>query len=282
MILRPARDRGELLPGRPQRAGDVGRAEAAQREHRVDHGLVRLRRRPATSRRSRPCRTTARSSRPAPATTRPTRRPPRWRAARRPSSRCGRRAGRSPCPASTTPGSAGRPDRRRRPPTRGRRPPHRGWRRRRGRHRRAGSAACAVGPTPRGLDGPRSGEVEEQLGGEAPGQLAQLLVGRPGEVGEQRQRLVGVVLERARRGPARRSRRPRARSRRSASLRARSRRDVVRFAALGDLLVGLVALLGVRGRGLQREVVAPVGAPAFPWSPDPSCTVANTVPTARG
>ncbi len=51
-------------------------------------------------------------------------------------------------------------------------------------------------PTPRGVAGPRLGEVEEQLGRQAPGELAQLLVGRTGEIGQQRQGLVGVVLER--------------------------------------------------------------------------------------
>ena len=95
----PGRRPCQLLAGRTQRPGEVGRAEAAEREHGVDRPVRPVACGPATWPRSRPCRTTAPSSRRAPATTRPPRRPPTWRAAGPPSSRCDRRAGRSPSPA---------------------------------------------------------------------------------------------------------------------------------------------------------------------------------------
>ena len=53
----------QLVAGRTQRAGQVGRAEAAQRQHVGDHPLARPCRRPGSSPRRRPCRTRPRCSR---------------------------------------------------------------------------------------------------------------------------------------------------------------------------------------------------------------------------
>ena len=51
-------------------------------------------------------------------------------------------------------------------------------------------------PMPRGFGRATAADVEEQPSGEPPGQLAQPRVGRRGEIGEQRQHVVGVLGER--------------------------------------------------------------------------------------
>ena len=144
----------QLLAGGTQRSREIGRPEAAEREHGVDDLLDRTAGGPATWRRSRPCRTTAPSS-PTGRATRPRPPPPpTWRAAGPPSSRCDRRAGRSPSPVSTRHGPAGGRDRRPHRPH-ARRRSRRGWRRDRGRRDRAGTATRPSGPVPRGFVGPR-------------------------------------------------------------------------------------------------------------------------------
>ena len=102
-------------------------------------------RRPGSWLPRRPSRTTAPSSRRGCATRPQTPRRLRSPTAGRSSIRCGRPRDRSPCPASTTIAPEGHPGRQphlRRVRSRA----HRGWRRRRGHHRRAGSAACVTGP----------------------------------------------------------------------------------------------------------------------------------------
>jgi hypothetical protein len=116
---------------------------------------------------------------------------------------------------------------------------------------------------------PTSGDVEEQPPGEPPGEVAQCHIGGAGEIGEHRQGLVRVVLHRLVEG--------------SFVELAHLGRDLLearvarQLAPRGRLalrllhgLVGLVALFGA-WRLPQRELLAPVGAPAFPSaSPAPT------------
>ena len=105
-------------------------------------------------------------------------------------------------------------------------------------------------------------DVDHDLAGQAPRQLPQLRVGGPGQIRQQRQRLVGVILHEALEGL------------------------LVEVPDLGrDLLEVLVAaqlpaggrapggfghrLVGRRPLPHEGELVAPFGAPAFPW-PSPS------------
>src|SRR5690606_36885938 len=110
-----------------------------------------------------------------------------------------------------------------------------------------------------------AGDVERDPAGQTAGQLAQAPIGGAGELGQQRQRLVGVVVHRRLDGDL-------------VEL-ADLRRDLLEArvagqlaprrgapSALGDRLVGVVAF-GRRAATwwwVQRSAVAPAGAGAFP------------------
>ena len=165
-----------------------------------------------------------------------------------------------------------------RSPTRGRRPPPRGWRRGRGRRRRAGTAGCAACPTPRGGAGPRRATSRNSCAARRRASSRSFASVAPVRSASSASVSSGSSSSRRSATPPRRARRPRARSARSAALRASSRRDVVRFRRFGHRLVGRRRPPSCSTAGRQGEVVAPVGAPAFPGSPAPSCDGANTAP----
>ena len=260
VILRPAGDRASCSPGGAQRARQVGRPEATQREHGVDDRLDGVAGGPATWRRPRPCRTTAPSS-PSGRGTRPRPRPPRtWRAGGRsiePLRSTSRQIAVAGCRPARGPADARdrRPHRPHGAATIASRLASTSRSPRSGRYGRSANR-----PVPRGRRA-TPGDVEEQPPGEPPGQLAEPGVGRAGQVGEHRQHVVGVVVQRRRRRPPRRARRRPARSARSRGCaRARAATSSASAPSSTASSASSPSLVG----GDQGELVAPSGRQLFP------------------